>query len=70
MLLDPPYGEGLAGTALAALAAAGSLAPDAIAVIESDKSQPESIPQGFTLIDRRDYGRTRIELVSLEAERP
>ena len=68
VLLDPPYGEGLGGAALAALAAAGALAPDAIAVIESDKSQPEAIPPGFALVDRRDYGRTRIELVGLEAK--
>jgi len=63
ILLDPPYGQGLAAAALGALAAAGWLAPDATAVIEADKSQPESIPEGFAAIDSRDYGRTRIMLV-------
>ena len=63
ILLDPPYGKGLAGTALRALGAAGWLAADAIAVIEADKSQPEIIPEGIEEIDARDYGRTRITLV-------
>ena len=62
ILLDPPYGLGLAGTALAALAAAGWLVPRAVAAIEADRSQPESIPEGFATIDSRDYGRTRIVL--------
>ena len=65
ILLDPPYGKGLAGAALAALAAAGWLAPQAIAVVEADRSQPEVIPEAFTTIDSRDYGRTRITLVAL-----
>jgi 16S rRNA (guanine966-N2)-methyltransferase len=63
VLLDPPYGKGLAGAALGALAAAGWLAPGAIAAVEADRSQPEIIPKGFTEIDSRDYGRTRITLV-------
>jgi 16S rRNA (guanine966-N2)-methyltransferase len=67
ILLDPPYGQGLAGTALAALAAAGWLAPRAIVAIEADRSQPEHIPEGFVTIDSRDYGRTRITLVRWEA---
>lgn len=62
VLLDPPYGKGLAGAALDALAAAGWLAPQAIAVVEADRSQPEIIPDGFLTVDSRDYGRTRIVL--------
>jgi 16S rRNA (guanine966-N2)-methyltransferase len=62
ILLDPPYGKGLAAAALSALGAAEWLAPQAIAVIEADKSQPEVIPEGFSTIDSRDYGRTRIVL--------
>ena len=63
VFLDPPYGEGLAGKALAAITGAGWLTPSAIAVIEADRSQPEPVPPGFTVIDRRDYGRTNITLV-------
>jgi 16S rRNA (guanine966-N2)-methyltransferase len=62
-LLDPPYGKGLGGAALAALDAAGWLAPDPLIVIEADKSMPEAEPVGFKLLDSRDYGRTRIALI-------
>jgi 16S rRNA (guanine966-N2)-methyltransferase len=65
-LLDPPYGKGLGGTALAALAATGWLAPGALAAIEADRAQPEHIPDGFAIIDSRDYGRTRIVLARWE----
>jgi 16S rRNA (guanine966-N2)-methyltransferase len=62
VLLDPPYGKGLAGAALAVLATGGWLAPQAVAVIEADRSQPEDIPALYSTIDSRDYGRTRIVL--------
>jgi 16S rRNA (guanine966-N2)-methyltransferase len=67
VLLDPPYGQGLAGMALAALAAAGWLAPGAIAVVEADRAQPETIPDGFANLVERDYGRTRIALLRFSA---
>jgi 16S rRNA (guanine966-N2)-methyltransferase len=63
ILLDPPYGEGLASTALVALDAAGWLAEGALVAVEADKAQPETIPSGFNLLDSRDYGRTRITLL-------
>jgi 16S rRNA (guanine966-N2)-methyltransferase len=68
ILLDPPYGKGLAGMALGALGAAGWLARDAIVMVEADRSQPELIPEGFATIDSRDYGRTRITLALWEAQ--
>ena len=59
----PPLRLVLIGAAaLGALAAAGWLAPDAVAVIEADRSQPEIVPEGFVTLDSRDYGRTRIVL--------
>ena len=64
ILLDPPYGKGLGAAALAALDTAGWVAPDALAVIEADRNQPEGVPAGFTLLDARDYGRTRIALIA------
>jgi 16S rRNA (guanine966-N2)-methyltransferase len=67
IFLDPPYGKGLACVALDALAAAAWLAPRVIAVIEADRSQPEIIPDGFSTIDSRDYGRTRIVLAQWSA---
>jgi 16S rRNA (guanine966-N2)-methyltransferase len=63
VLLDPPYGQGLAGKALETLSNAGRLAPGAVIVIEADRAQPEPIPASFAVADSRDYGRTRITLV-------
>jgi len=67
VLLDPPYGQGLGEAALAALDAAGWLAPGALAVIEADRAQPEAAPAGFTMVDGRDYGRTRIALFTRDS---
>ena len=63
VFLDPPYGAGLA-----ALAAAGWLAPDAIAVIEIAAREEFLAPPGFTSIDERVYGAAR--LVFLRRQRP
>jgi 16S rRNA (guanine966-N2)-methyltransferase len=67
VLLDPPYGQGLAGAALDALSAAGWLAPDAVAMIEADRAMPETVPVSFTILDSRDYGRTRISVARRQA---
>jgi 16S rRNA (guanine966-N2)-methyltransferase len=58
--LDPPYASGLAGPALAALAAAGWLAADALAVIETGARDAQTLPPGFTLLDERVYGAARL----------
>ncbi len=57
VLLDPPYGSGLAGPALAALAEAGWIAPGALVVVESGSRDAFAAPPGFELIDRRRYGK-------------
>jgi 16S rRNA (guanine966-N2)-methyltransferase len=67
ILLDPPYGQGLAAAALGALADAAWLTPEAVAVIEADRAQPEIIPESFLSLDSRDYGRTRIVLLRFNA---
>lgn len=66
VFLDPPYGHGLAGKALAALAKAGWLAPNAFAAVEADRSQPETLLPSFIVVDSRDYGRTNITLARWE----
>jgi 16S rRNA (guanine966-N2)-methyltransferase len=58
--LDPPYGSGLAAPALAALAAAGWLTPDALAVVEVAAREPLPPPAGFSVIDQRVYGAARL----------
>ena len=66
--LDPPYLSNLAAPALAALAAAGWLLPDALAVIEIAAREEFLPPTGFTRLDERVYGAAR--LVFLRHARP
>jgi 16S rRNA (guanine966-N2)-methyltransferase len=60
VFLDPPYRSGVAAESLGALAAAGWLAPGALAVLELDQADGAALPAGFTLADERRYGRTRL----------
>jgi 16S rRNA (guanine966-N2)-methyltransferase len=59
-LLDPPYAAGEAGRALAALVAAGVLAPGAVVVVESGRRHPVPTVAGLARIDERRYGDTVI----------
>ena len=58
--LDPPYGSGLAPTALAALAAAGWVDAEALAIVEIAVHEDFAAPAGFTAIDERVYGAARL----------
>jgi 16S rRNA (guanine966-N2)-methyltransferase len=58
--LDPPYGEDLAAPALAALATARWLAPEALVVVEVAARQKLVPPPGFTLLEERRYGAARL----------
>jgi 16S rRNA (guanine966-N2)-methyltransferase len=58
--LDPPYGSGLAAPALSALAAAGWLAPDALAVVEVAAREALPVPPVFVVADERVYGAARL----------
>jgi len=64
--LDPPYHSGLAGRAVAALAAVGWLTPDALVVIEVAAREELPLPAGFTLMDERVYGAARLVFVRRE----
>ena len=73
VFLDPPYGKGLAAPALAALAAAGWIAHDAIVSVETGPGETGSgetgpgddftAPAGFVAIDARRYGKATITLL-------
>ena len=58
--LVPPYAEDIAAPALAALAASGWLAPNALAVVELAAKRKFEPPAGFTLLDERRYGAARL----------
>jgi 16S rRNA (guanine966-N2)-methyltransferase len=54
VFLDPPYGQGLGGKALAAARSAGWIAPGALIVWEESTAQ--IAPPGFSTRDQRRYG--------------
>lgn len=67
--LDPPYGAGLAERALAAAAAGGWLAADAVAVIEERRDAHLALPPSFTSLDRRTWGDTQAVFARYTARR-
>jgi len=60
--LDPPYGRGLGPPALAALLAAGWLAPGALVSLEVEKTDDPVLPPGFLLLEERRWGRAKVLL--------
>jgi 16S rRNA (guanine966-N2)-methyltransferase len=67
--LDPPYGQDLAGSALAALASGDWLEADALCVVEEAVNAEIATPAGLQRVDERTYGDTRI-LILERARRP
>ena len=63
VFLDPPYKSGLAAPALAAVAAAGWLAAEALAIVETGARETFAAPSGFTLLDERRYGAARLSFL-------
>ena len=61
--LDPPYGEGLALSALASLVEGSWLEPNALCVVEEAAKAEIAAPVGLALIDERVYGDTRIAIL-------
>lgn len=68
VFIDPPYHSGLGVPALEAIAAAGWLAPDALAVIEISAREELELPAGFTRLDERIYGAARLVFLRYGAE--
>jgi 16S rRNA (guanine966-N2)-methyltransferase len=62
--LDPPYRSALAAPALAALAAAGWLAPGALCIVETEAREKFVPPFGFTIVDDRRYGRAKLTFLT------
>jgi len=65
--LDAPYGRGLADPALAALAENGWLAPGAVVAVELSSREALAPPPGFTALDARRYGTTRVVILRFGA---
>ncbi len=63
--VDPPYGKGLGGKALAALVEGGWLLPGAVVVLEeAEKTIVADVP-GVALLDQRVYGETQVRFYRL-----
>jgi 16S rRNA (guanine966-N2)-methyltransferase len=60
--LDPPYGQGLGGSALASLVDGGWLEPNALCVVEEGSKAEIAAPDRLALIDERVYGDTKIAI--------
>lgn len=57
---DPPYRKGLGTQALEAIRAGNWLLPDALCVLEEAADQSVEIPDGFTLLHRRQSGDSQL----------
>jgi 16S rRNA (guanine966-N2)-methyltransferase len=60
VFLDPPYRKGLIAPALASLSEGGWLANGAILVAEIAEDEDIPSTDGFTPLDERVYGDTRV----------
>lgn len=69
VFMDPPYGSGAAGPALARLQAGGWLAAASRLVVEVAAKEPFAPPEGFAIADERRYGAARfVFLAALQEE--
>jgi 16S rRNA (guanine966-N2)-methyltransferase len=68
--LDPPYKSGLAAPALAALAQAGWLAPEALIAVETGAREGLAPPAGFVLLDKRVYGAAPLVFLRCAVDTP
>ena len=64
--LDPPYRSGLAGPALASLAAGGWLEKNALVAVELAAREDFAPPDGFTPRDERRYGAARLVFLTYQ----
>jgi 16S rRNA (guanine966-N2)-methyltransferase len=60
VFLDPPYRKGLIAPALKSLRGGGWLATDALLVAETAADEDVPPTEGFTALDARVYGETRV----------
>lgn len=65
---DPPYGQGLGEKALASGRKGGWIAPGALIVLEERKDIEIAAPDGFAIVDRRDYGDTAVTLMEADGQ--
>lgn len=64
---DPPYRETIIPPALQGAAEGGWLAPGALVVIETADDEDVVVPDGFTALDERRYGKTLVRFLRYSA---
>ncbi len=62
---DPPYGKGLGEKALASALAGGWLARDALLIVEEAVAAKFAAPDGFEVLERREYDDTEVVFLRL-----
>lgn len=67
VILDPPYGQGLATPGLKGLRAAGWIKPGALVVVELMKTEDMVVPEGFADLDVRRYGKAKLVFLRADA---
>ena len=65
--LDAPYRKDLTAPALTSLRQGGWLATDALAVAETAADESIVTPDGYSLLDARSYGETKIHIFASSA---
>jgi 16S rRNA (guanine966-N2)-methyltransferase len=64
---DPPYGKGLGERALLSAREGGWIAPGALIVVEEAGDAGFIAPEGFSEIERREYGETVLSFLRVAA---
>jgi 16S rRNA (guanine966-N2)-methyltransferase len=65
VFLDPPYGQGLAETALVSARAGAWLTPAAVIIVEEATTAQFAAPEGFNELERRRYDGTEFIFLTL-----
>ncbi|MET3599045.1 16S rRNA (guanine(966)-N(2))-methyltransferase RsmD [Martelella mangrovi] len=60
LFADPPYGKGLGEKAIAAAGEGGWLKPEALVILEEAADVAPQLPDGFALLEDREFGDTRM----------
>jgi 16S rRNA (guanine966-N2)-methyltransferase len=68
VLCDPPYAAGLMPQTLNTLAETGRLRPNAIVSVELNAADTLEIPEAFSCLQQRKYGKCQIYLLAKKAD--
>ena len=68
IFLDPPYRQGLAAPAIAALNSQGWIGGEALLLVELEAKEPFTPPEGFKPLDERRYGKARVVFLARSSD--